>query len=222
MKTEQLQYRRQNDRNGYAMLLGLLVVVVIGMFIYYTRMYGPIYQIGSGESNINPPWRQWEQMQNRLRKQAFGPPAKDQPQIPQALIVKTIPIENDKDRGTIDMIILANGSIQADWKGRFFVDDNRDIEFEVMTCRPKGNIDPQQIYNDSNGDNQSKLFFLTKGSYVILETNNDTMKVRNLMGSAYIRGWIDKNYAVTGELIITTDEKHFYLYTFGGWAEKKL
>ncbi len=87
MKTEQLQYHRQNDRKGYVMLLGLLVIVIIGMFVYYTRMYGPIYQIGSGESDINPPWRQWEDMQDRLRKNPIGVPAKEQPQLTKTLIV---------------------------------------------------------------------------------------------------------------------------------------
>ena len=221
MKAKQLQCRKQNYRNGYAMLLGLLIVVVIGIFIYYTRMYGPIYQIGTGESDINPPWHQWEDMQDRLRKAPVSTPAKDQPQLSQSLIVMTVPIENDKDRGTIDVIIQPNGSIQANWNGQFFIDENRETDFQIMSCRLKGSIDPQQVYSDDDGEDPSKLFFLTKGSYAILETNNDTMKVRNLMGNAYIRGWIDKNYAITGELILTSDEKHFYLYTFQSWTEKK-
>ncbi len=214
MKAGQLQYHRRNNRNGYVMLLGLLVIVVIGMLIYYSRMYGPIYQIGSGESAINPPWRQWENMQDRLRKSPIGVPAKEQPQLTETLIIKTIPIENDKKCGEIDIMIQPDGSIQANWKGQFFIDKNRDIEFQIVTCRLRGFIDPQQIYNDDKGENKSKLFFLSKGSYSILETNEDTMKVRNLMGNAYIRGWINSDYSVSGELIVTSDEKHFYLYTF--------
>ncbi|MEE9370795.1 MAG: hypothetical protein V3W45_04910 [Sedimentisphaerales bacterium] len=56
------------ERPGYALLLGLLIVVVIGMVYYYMRMYGAVYQIGEGESDIMPPWRQWQRMQVRLHK----------------------------------------------------------------------------------------------------------------------------------------------------------
>jgi hypothetical protein len=49
---------------------------------------------------------------------------------------------------------------------------------------------------------------------VILETNNKSNQVRNLIGDAYIRGWLSPDNSVSGELIITTDEKNFYLYTW--------
>lgn len=53
------------EQRGYALLLGLLIVVVIGIIIYYARLYGPVYESGKGESDINPPWRQLHKLQVR-------------------------------------------------------------------------------------------------------------------------------------------------------------
>jgi hypothetical protein len=40
------------------------------------------------------------------------------------------------------------------------------------------------------------------------------------MGDVYCRGWIGTDNNVTGELILTSDEKNFYLYTWQKKAEK--
>ena len=59
---------------GYALLLGLLIVVVIGMMMYFGFWWGPVYRIGGGRSGINPPWRQWEKLRVRvdIKKEAVG------------------------------------------------------------------------------------------------------------------------------------------------------
>lgn len=54
---------------------------------------------------------------------------------------------------------------------------------------------------------------------VILQTNN-TGKVRNVMGDAYVRRWLGVDNAITGELITTSDERSFYCYTWQGVAEE--
>ena len=82
-----------------------------------------------------------------------------------------------------------------------------------------GTIDPQEIFSDIKGEDNSKLFFITKGGFTILETNNKTGIVRNLMGSVYMRGWLAKDNSIKGELIITSDERNFYLFNVEGKAE---
>ncbi len=59
-------------RGGYALVLGLLVVFILGMIVYWTRMHGDVVEIGVGKSDINPPWRQWHKMKVRYRIQCRG------------------------------------------------------------------------------------------------------------------------------------------------------
>ena len=58
------------------------------------------------------------------------------------------------------------------------------------------------------------LFFLTRGGFVILETNDGNGQVRNLTGNVYARGWLDVEYGVIGEMIITSDERNFRRFTW--------
>jgi len=217
MEAAQLRRRFQRSHGGYAMLLGLLIVVVIGMVFWYMNMYGPVYQIGEGESAINPPWRQWHDMRVRLRKGPLGHPTAEQPQLSKPLEVRTEPVQDGKDRGEIKVVMLHDGTVQGDWGGQFFV--SKDVDFQVMSCSFKGTVDPEQLYSDEQGEDPSRLFFITKGGFSILETNDDTGRVRNIMGEIYVRGWLSVDNAVEGEIILTSDKKNFYLYTWQAQAK---
>ena len=219
MRSELTKSRRVNPA-GYALLLGLLIVVVIGMIIYFKFMYGPVYEIGAGKSDINPPWRQWEKLRIRMKRGPVGSPSIDQNQIKKPLLMESYCKQEDKDRGEIKVLIDSDGKIQGAWTGTFHM--SKYVEFQVMFCDFKGTIDPQEIYSDPNGSDFSKLFFIATGPFTILEANNDTGIVRNLMGSVYVRGWLSRDNFVKGELIITVDNKNFYRFDFENRADSAL
>ena len=216
MRNEFTKSKRVNPA-GYALLLGLLIVVVIGMIIYFKFMYGPVYEIGAGKSDINPPWRQWEKLRIRMKSEPVGKPSGEQNQIRNPLVMESYCKQADNPRGEIKVFFDSDGKIQGSWTGTFHM--SKYIEFQVMFCNFKGTIDPQEIYSDPNGSDFSKLFFIATGSFTILEANNDTGTVRNLMGDAYIRGWLSRDNFVKGELIITADNKNFYLFSFENRAD---
>jgi len=198
------------------LLLGLLIVVAIGMYIYYLNMHGPVLEIGEGKSDIYPPWRQWHKMQVRLHREALGKPGAEQPQLAKPLEIEAEPMQDGENRGEIGMIIFADGTVQGGWSGEFRV--NRDVEFQVMSCEFEGSIDPEQVYSDEDGQDPSRLFFITKGHFMILESNNDTGRVRSLTGEAYVRGWLDLENWASGEIIITSDKRSFHRYIWQGQA----
>jgi len=154
------------EQPGYAMLLGLLITVVIGMIIWYARMHGPVYQIGKGKSDIEVPWRQWHDLHVRTQKgHPPGLPGEQQPQISQALHVAARPNEDTQQRGQSVFTILPDGTVEGQWTGQFNI--SKYVDYQVMGCQFKG---------------------------------------------------LDK--LVEGEIILTTDEKNFYLYTWKGKAEQ--
>lgn len=210
-------YKTAVNRRGYILLLGLLLVVVIGMIVYFKRMYGPVYQIGVGKSDINPPWRQWEKLRIRIEQELAGKPKPEQNQIAKPLLLETKTKLDGKERGDLQLLIDSSGKVEGGWTGSFYID--KDVDFQIMMCSFEGTIDPQEIYSDIKGEDNSKLFFIAKGPFSILETNNKTGVVRNLMGSVYVRGWLTRDNSIKGELIITSDDRNFYLYNVEGKAK---
>jgi len=209
----------RGDRAGYALLLGLLALLVIGLVVIYVRMHGPIYQIGKGKSDIEAPWRQWHQMHVRTKKgDPPGRPRAKQPQIPKSLQVIAKCEEEGQPRGTLEVVFLPEGKVYAVWSGQFFF--KKKVDFQVMGSKSNGRIDPDRMYTDNQGDDPSRLFFITKGHFAILQTDDNTGQVRNLAGEMYVRGWLCLDRAVHGEIILTVDQKNFYLYTWKGKAEE--
>ena len=211
----------ERKRRGYALLLGLLLVVIIGIIIYYARLHGPVYEFGKGESDINPPWRQWHKMNVRFEKgETIGKPTAEQPQINKTLYVSVSCFNEDEKCGTAQFLFEPDGTIKGGWGASFYL--SKDIHFQVMACEFKGNIDPKEIFSDEKGPDFSRLFFITKGFFSILETNNENGRVRNIMGEAYLRGWMKTDCSVEGDLVITSDVKNFYRYTWQGQATEDL
>ncbi len=202
----------ERKRGGYALLLGLLLVVIVGIIIYYTRLHGPVYEFGKGESDVNPPWRQWHKMNVRFEKGGtIGKPTAEQPQLDKALFVEANCFDDEQKCGKVQFYFEPDGTIKGGWGANFYL--SKDIHFQVMTCELKGNINPKEIFSDEKGPDFSRLFFITKGYFSILETNNENGRIRNVTGEAYLRGWMKKDYSVEGDLVITSDVKNFYRYT---------
>lgn len=214
-----MQYRRNSfhraERSGYVLLLVLVIILVLGMLFYYSRMHGSVYQIGKGESNIEVPWRQWHAIFVRTKKgRPPGLPNAEQPQLTKALVVVAKPVEEEQQRGQLELFIFPDGSVRGRWAGQFVI--KKDVDFQVMGCQFNGQVDPEHIYSDEQGDDPSKLFFITKGPFTILETNDDSGRVRSVTGHIYVRGWLGLDNTIEGEIILTSDEKRFYLYTWKG------
>ncbi len=182
-------------------------------------MHGPVYQIGKGKSDIAVPWRQWHNFYVRTQKgRPPGLPGEDQPQISQALHVAARPNEDTQRRGQLAFTILPDGTVAGQWSGQFNI--SKYVDYQVMSCQFNGLVDPEQVYSDEQDEDPSKVFFITKGNFIILETNDGNGKVRKLSGNIYVRGWLGLDNVIDGEIILTTDEKNFNLYTWKGKAEQ--
>lgn len=198
------------------MILGLLILVIVAMVIYFKFAHGPAYEIGNGESDIEPPWWQWKNIQLRVHRQTVGTVSEFQPQITKPLFVAAKTWQQDKEQGKITVYLLPEGKVKGGWSGAFHI--NKDIDYQVIMCDFKGLYDPKAVFCDEQGEDPTKLFFIAKGHYMILETNDKTGKVRNIVGDAYARGWVGTDYFVEGELIITPDNKNFLRYIWQGEA----
>ena len=110
-------------------------------------------------------------------------------------------------RGEIYLLIRPDGTVTGQWHGYYY--KARKIHYDIIGANFVGSIYSSNIYSDQNGQDPSKLYFLTRGKYLMQETNPDRRRVTNKGGYNYVRGWIGTDYKVTGEITITPNEKYF-------------
>ena len=221
MQSANLQRRGQRNRPGYALLLMLLLAVVIGMVIYYFALSPSIDRETARKQKQSPDKYPWVE-EFRLRKR--GEEAKQRPSAKQPNIRGTFRLgaevrQEGKDRGTIQMLINPDGTVEGTWRADYSTRAPR-IDYTVMNAKFKGNTDPSKIYSDENGEDLSKLYIITKGNFLILETDFETGKVRNLVGYIYVTGWIGPDYKAFGQLHITSDKINQTIFQWSTWPIK--
>jgi hypothetical protein len=208
------------NRRGYIGLLMLLIVVVVGMLIYYMSMGGRIEDEPTAEQLANPDEYPWVE-EHRLRKE--GTEAEYAPSGEQARISEPIQIVAEvKDgqyrRGDIHILIRADGLADGAWTADYGTVSPR-IDYTVMQGNFKGNIDPSKIYRDAAGEDASKLFLICRGTFLILESNMESGKVRKVTGYIYVVGWIERDLSAFGRIHLTSDKQAQEILEWEGKAE---
>jgi cyclophilin family peptidyl-prolyl cis-trans isomerase len=93
-----------------------------------------------------------------------------------------------------------DGDVLAKWSGKFKL---RGVEYEVVyedigtesTSVFKGNIAPLKVYEDENGKDHRKLYFITMGSAMAVDQNGGQFQ-----SLGYVTGWINKDHTCFGKL----------------------
>ena len=194
------------NRPGYALLLMLLLIVVFGALIWLD----PAALFNKPDPNL--PWN--EEFRFVDEDEQVKAPSEQQPAVTGFLSLQAEPRQEGEARGAISMLIHPGGRIEGGWSADY--NPRPKVNYQVMGDGFKGNIDPSKVYSDENGQDLSKLYFITKGRFLILETNDNTGKVRSVKGRIYVTGWLDTEYNVTGEVTITSDKRNFELFSYEG------
>ncbi len=212
----QIQWQSPN-RPGFALLM-LLIVVAIGMLIYYFAL-SPVDRKTAREQKKSPdkyPWvEEWRIKDRKASDSVEQPTSEEQPKITEILEYSVNVQEKRNDRGLVSFTILPDGTVEGGWAAEYDTLSPR-MNYTVVKAGFKGNTDPSKIYSDTDGEDKSKLFFITKGNFLILETNFDNGKVKNVIGNIYVTGWINPDYSVTGKITITSDKKSLQAFHWQG------
>jgi hypothetical protein len=146
-----------------------------------------------------------------------------QPQLAQVLHYKIQPEEGDNPRGTINFFIHPDGNVMGVWNGEYdksaesVADANvipDDVHYLIMAASFNGNVDPSKPFPKDGAKNCSNLYFLTRGTYMLLETQKATGGSRSVNGLIYVRGWLHPDYTAIGEVIITKDKRTFETFNW--------
>lgn len=210
MDTTRLGHGLHSGRGGYILILMVLIVCIIGVFIWLDPM---ALVPGSGSGM---PWNEEYRLVRSSGK--VKAPNEGQPQILDNLVFEGVLEENGEVKGGVGMFILTDGRIKGVWAGKY--NPEPDIIWEVVGSRFKGNIDSTKIYSDEDGEDPNKLYFIAKGNSLILVTNSKTDKIKTANGLLYVTGWLDNEYNAVGKVTITSDKKTYWEYSWQSEGEK--
>lgn len=203
------------NRNGYAMLLMLVVVIAIAACIYYLQ-FGKPAKSSSGDVM---PWKQ----ENLLVKaeQEVEKPTDQQPDISNGLNFDlNVGIGGDDDGGQLGFGITPDGRVFGIWHGIYY--DSKKVNYDIMQGNFEGNIAPSKIYKDKDGEDASKLYFIAKGKYLIAANDFKKNMVCHLSGIFYVTGWVNRDNSAIGKITTTAGGTAGYGQTFiwRGWEAK--
>ena len=157
------------------------------------------------------PWDEEKRILPEGKTPAKSPSA-DQPKMTDTLRFKIPVYQDDFGRGQINFVLYSDGTIKGVWNGEY--DRDEDAYCTILAASYSGNIDPTKPCIQNGRHDSSKLYFITSGSYTMLEKISSVGRERGINGLIYVRGWLDPNYTATGELFVTENRRTYDVFSF--------
>ena len=195
-------------QKGSALLI-VLIAVAIMLVLYGIQMkslFGPRGQtqpVGVEER----PWQLEHLLADEGEKIKL--PRKPKPRLSEPLRVSVDVTRNNETKGTAAITFKPDGHIDAVWDCRYGYDEKT----ISISAEMAGNINVRQTYEDENGRDKSRLFFIAKGHYLKTSTTA-TIGTEREKGKAWLLGWLAADGTAEGHITITTDETWSAAYAF--------
>jgi hypothetical protein len=187
-------------------LVGLVVIIVLVLLVYGVQRYLKATTPDPDIAKDLPPWKEW-----RLREQSQKPAAElgeQQPKMDKQLVYSMnaeMP-ETLDPRGEVTLNILPDGTVWGTWLGSYYNDKKEN--FDIQSGGFEGSVFPGKTYEDENGQDPAKLYFLAKGSFLLHRADFKSGSYKIVAGDIYARGWISKDLSVLGDVTITSDDRY--------------
>lgn len=186
----------------------IILLIIIVLFVV-----GAIFFLNAGTKTPEGPVEQYPWTETDCI--VGGPTAVNLPQSPQIsldaekIIKQRIVSDDGQNRGRLEIVIQPDGFVVAAWQANY----KEDVYEKDFTATCKGNVDASQLYEDENGTDPSKLFFITEGCFIVQAFKHGNAAVNG--GEAYVVGWISPDGSANGTLVLTADRKTTKIYTWG-------
>ena len=195
-------------QNGFAILI-VLVAVAILMLLYFVQIDtffggGPRSQPAGMEQH---PWVLEELLVPE--GEDIKLPRSPKPDLNEPFSVSAPVRRNDADRGTVTLSFDTHGRMTAQWQCAY---EQTGQEYHI-DAEMKGNISVKRTYEDAQGKDKSRLFFIAKGPYT-KEPLGDTAAFGGEKGTCWLTGWLGPGRRVQGYVTITTDQQWAAAYAF--------
>ncbi len=186
---------------GFALLL-LLVAIAILAILYVMQMeaiFGPVTP-GAQRTAEHRPWLEEDRIVPGDRLIKLPRPPK--PTINEPLTLTARVQMDGSERGIATLEFAVSGEVKGTWYGEYS-SKARDYTMEATFA---GNIDVSKTYSEGETTDESRLYFITKGTYKQTAHNEETGTKTLDEGLVYVTGWLNADYSVSGLITITTDK----------------
>ena len=207
----------KSNRRGSA-VIGLIVVLLLIAIVLAAKWWVKANVKDPDIVDLSP-WKEW-----RLREsnpKPVAPPSDQQPRITEAPFFDAdakLP-EDNSPRGNIRLIISPGGAVDGAWYGDYY--NIREFFCDIMVGDFSGKVYPSKIYRNEEGEEDlSKLYFIAKGTFLLQVTDLRKM-LKHEGGDIYVKGWLDSEYNIVGEIIITSNEKYFETFVWKARLNKR-
>ena len=186
------------------------VLVVVGIVIVLVLLQGLTRKTAKDPDTCFDlePWTEWQLRKSNAK--ALEEPSEEQPGITEGLRYDVGAKYQDQSRGEIDLVIQPDGIVEGAWHGYYHKKKSK-LLWDIQGGAFKGYVCPLKIYQDENGEDPSKLYFIAKGDFLIHESDLKS-KYHIRVGDLYVTGWLEAGYAAYGKLVITSNEKYSETY----------
>ena len=196
------------SQKGFVILI-VLIAVAIMMLLYFVQInafFGP--GLPSKPAGLEQhPWV----LEKLLIPEGEGVklPGRHKLQLNEPFTL-TLPVSRDNtDRGKISIAFDINGRVQGQWQCSY---EQAAIMYQVE-AETNGNIDAKRTYQDENGEDKNRLFFIARGHYTKTPLDQAS-NVSGEKGQAWLTGWIRPDRTIEGYITLTTDQQWAAAYAF--------
>lgn len=133
-------------------------------------------------------------------EEAIKLPRPPKPQFAESLDVSGPVMRDAVERGTVSIHFDTDGRIRATWRSAY----RHDEQSITLSAEMNGNIHVKQTYEDADGKDKSRLFFIAEGPY-LKQTADPAVAVPDENGTVWLTGWLGSDHRAEGHLTLTTD-----------------
>ncbi|MBN2020072.1 MAG: hypothetical protein JW749_07600 [Sedimentisphaerales bacterium] len=197
--------RNCKNRNGSAGI-ALIAIIILVAIVFGVQKWLKFHTPDPDTAQNLPPWKEC-----RLREKSQKPvpePTEKQAKITQPLRYEAnLSLLGTQDpRGEVELMIMPDGDVSGMWSGNYY--DEKKFNCEVQGAPFSGKLYPAKIYEDTNGQDPTKLYFLAKGK-VVMHKSDLKNKYYIQSGDLYVTGWLNPDFSLTSNIVITGNEKNF-------------
>jgi hypothetical protein len=197
-------------QSGFAILIVLAAVAIL-MLLYFVQIDaffggGPHSQPAGMEQH---PWV----LEDLLvpEGQDVKLPRSPKPDLNEPFSISAPVRRDEAERGTVTLSFDTHGRMTAQWQCAY---EQTGQEYHI-DAEMKGNISVKRTYEDAQGTDKSRLFFIAKGLYTKKPLGDGTA-AGGEKGACWLTGWLAPDRRVLGHVTITTDETWAAAYSFTG------
>jgi hypothetical protein len=187
-------------------IIGLIILA--GIILYFVDIPSRWPKKDPNAVGLKP-WEEWKIRESLPPGNERGEPSEYQPELSEmirfSVDAQAKGVEHTP-RGTVGLTVQPDGTVSGGWGGNYYND--RQINFEGSGS-VSGYVCPSKIYGGGEDEDESKLYFITKGKFTLHETDFEKNRFHIRGGDLYITGWINTDYTAFGEVTITSNEKYF-------------